>query len=86
MEIMKQKQYAPLSVEQEVAVLYALTRGHLDHVPVEKMGEWEEKFLEYLETDGDDFIAALGSKKALDEEIEEMLKKHIETFKKSFSA
>ena len=84
-EVLKQKQYAPLSVEQEVAVLYALTRGHLDTVPVEKIGEWEEKFLEYLETDGGDFIAALGNKKALDEETEEMLKKHIETFEKSFS-
>lgn len=49
------------------------------------MGEWEEKFLEYLDTDGDDFLGALGSKKALDEETEEMLKRHIETFQKSFS-
>lgn len=84
-EILKQKQYAPLSVEQEVAVLYALTRGHLDTVPVEKIGEWEEKFLEYLETDGDDFVSMLRTKKALDEEVEEVLKKHIETFKKSFA-
>ncbi len=84
-EVLKQKQYEPLSVEQEVAVLYALTRGHLDTVPVEKIGEWEEKFLEYLETDGDDFVSMLRTKKALDEEVEEVLKKHIETFKKSFA-
>lgn len=84
-EILKQKQYAPLSVEQEVAVLYALTRGHLDTVPVEKIGEWEEKFLEYLETDGGDFVSMLRTKKALDEEVEEVLKKHIETFRSSFT-
>ena len=84
-EILKQKQYAPLSVEQEVAVLYALTRGHLDSVPVEKMSDWEEKFLEYIDVDGDDFVSMLRTKKALDEEAEEVLKKHIETFKKSFS-
>ena len=84
-EILKQKQYAPLSVEQEVAVLYALTRGHLDTVPVEKIGEWEEKFLEYLETDGGDFVSMLRTKKALDEEVEEVLKKHIETFRSSFA-
>lgn len=83
-EALKQKQYGPLSVEQEVAVLYALTRGYLDSVPVEKIGEWEEKFFEYLDTDGEDFFAALGNKKALDEETEGILKKHIETFKKSF--
>ena len=85
-EILKQKQYAPLSVEQEVAVLYVLTRGYLDSVAVEKMGEWEEKFLEYLETDGKDFFAMLGAKKALDEETETLLKKHIDSFKSGFES
>ena len=85
-EILKQKQYAPLSVEQEVAALYALTRGYLDRVPVEKVSEWEEKFLEYLETDGEDFLAMLGAKKVLDEEVETLLKKHIESFKSGFES
>ncbi len=84
-EVLKQKQYAPLSVEKEVAVLYALTRGHLDDVAVEKIGEWEEKFLEYIDTNGEDFVSMLRNKKTIDEEVEAMLKKHIETFKKSFA-
>jgi F-type H+-transporting ATPase subunit alpha len=84
-EVLKQKQYAPLSVEKEVAVLYALTRGFLDDVAVEKVSEWEQKFLEYLDTDGEDFLSTLQSKKAIDEEVEGILKKHIETFKESFA-
>lgn len=84
-EVLKQKQYAPLSVEKEVAVLYALTRGFLDDVAVGKISEWEERFLEYLDTDGEEALSALREKKMLDEEVEGLLKKHIETFKKSFS-
>jgi len=84
-EVLKQKQYAPLSVEKEVAVLYALTRGFLDDVAVAKISEWEERFLEYLDTDGEEALSAIREKKMLDEDVEELLKKHIETFKKSFS-
>jgi len=84
-EVLKQKQYAPLSVEKEVAILFALTRGYLDDVAVEKVSEWEEKFLEYLDADGEDFVSALHTKKTIDEEVEGILKKHIETFKKSFA-
>lgn len=84
-EVLKQKQYAPLSVEKEVTVLYALTRGFLDDVAVGKISEWEERFLEYLDTDGEEALSALREKKMLDEEVEGLLKKHIETFKKSFS-
>lgn len=84
-EVLKQKQYAPLSVEKEVAVLYALTRGFLDDVAVGKISEWEGRFLEYLNTDGEEALSALREKKMLDEEVEGLLKKHIETFKKSFS-
>ncbi len=79
-EILKQKQYAPLSVEREVAVLYALTRGYLDQIPVGKVAEWEERFLEYLETGGEEVLAAIREKKAVDEDTEAFLKKHLEIF------
>lgn len=81
-EILKQAQYAPLSVEHEVALLYALTRGHLDDVAVETLGEWEKKFHTYLETEGKDAIEAINKEKALIPEVEEILKKRIEEFKK----
>ncbi len=83
-EILKQLQYSPLSVEHEVAVLYALTRGHLDDVAVEKLGEWESKFHTYLETEGADAIEGIRTAKALTPEVEEILKNRIVEFKKMF--
>lgn len=80
-EILKQPQYSPLSVESEVAVLYALTRGHLDDVAVDNIAKFEAEFIEYLGGEGKEIIVALEKAKALTEEIEELLKKHIEIVK-----
>ncbi len=84
-EVLKQPQYQPLSVEKEVCVLYALTRGHLDDVKVEEIGRFEREFLSYLEHDGKEVLDAIVKEKALTPEVEEMMKKHIEAFKKSFA-
>jgi F-type H+-transporting ATPase subunit alpha len=80
-EILKQAQYSPLSVEHEVAVLYALTRGHLDDVAVEKLGDWEKGFHQYLDTEGKDAIEGIRKEKALTPEVEEILKKRISEYK-----
>ena len=84
-EMLKQPQYQPLSVEKEVAVLYALTRGHVDDIPVEAIGRFEREFLASLESEGKDVGAAILKEKALTEEVEGLLKKHIENFKKGFA-
>ena len=84
-EVLKQGQYSPLSVEQEVAVLYALSRGYLDTVPADKIRSWEKEFLEHLASEGEDVISVIREKKALDEETESMLKARIEEFGKRFS-
>ena len=85
-EILKQPQYAPLPVEREVAILYALTRGHLDDVKVEELGKFEKEFFVYFETTGKEVLDAILKERALTPEVEEMLKKHIIEFKKSFQA
>ena len=82
MEVLKQSQSSPLSVEHEVAILYALTRGHLDDVVVETLGEWEKKFHAYLQTEATDVIDGLRTAKAITPEVEEVLKSRIEEFKK----
>lgn len=85
-ELLKQPQYAPLAVEREVAILYALTRGHLDDVLVEDLSKFEQEFFSYLETTGKEALTAIVKERALTPEVEELLKKHITTFKQSFSA
>ena len=84
-EILKQPQYAPLPVEKEVAILYALTRGHLDDVKVEDLARFEKEFVTYFETSGKEAIDGIVKEKALTSEVEELLKKHIGEFKKGFS-
>jgi len=84
-EILKQGQYSPMRVEEQVAVLYALSRGHLDTVPADRIHAWEKEFLAYLSTEGEDALKAIREKKALDEETEGLLKSKIEEFGKRFS-
>lgn len=81
-EVLKQPQYSPLVVEHEIAILYALTRGHLDDIAVEKLGEWERGFHKYLETEGQDAIEGIRTAKALTPEVEEILKQRIAEYKK----
>lgn len=83
-EILKQSQYAPLSVEKEVAILYALSRGYLDDVAVEHLNRFEQEFMQSLDTDGQKVVAALAKEKALTESVETVLKEHIVMFKKGF--
>ncbi|NTV55288.1 MAG: F0F1 ATP synthase subunit alpha, partial [Candidatus Moranbacteria bacterium] len=83
-EVLKQGQYSPYPVENQVAVLYALSRGHLDAVPAEKIRDWEREFLAYLGTEGEDVLSAIREKKVLDEQTETMLKGRIEEFGKRF--
>src|SRR5687767_11056131 len=47
-EVLKQGQYQPMSVEHQVTILYAVTNGHLDDVPVAQIREWERGFHDYL--------------------------------------
>lgn len=84
-EILKQPQYSPLVVEHEVAVLYALTRGHLDDVAVENISLFEKDFIAHLEGDGKDAITLLQKERALTEEVEKLLVGHIEKVKKGIS-
>lgn len=84
-EILKQPQYAPLPVEKEVAVLYALTRGHVDDIAVEEISRFENEFVAYLDNEGKEVLEAILKEKTLTPEVEELLKKHISAFKKNFS-
>jgi F-type H+-transporting ATPase subunit alpha len=83
-EMLKQPQYAPLSVEKEVAVLYVLTRGHVDDVEATEINRFEREFLSYLGNEGKEVGEAILKERTLTPEVEELLKKHIAIFKQAF--
>jgi F-type H+-transporting ATPase subunit alpha len=83
-EVLKQPQYQPMAVDEQVAVIYAVTNGHLDDVPVAQVKEWERGFLEYLRTQAPQIGQRLRAEKALSKDVEAELKRAIDAFKQGF--
>lgn len=83
-EILKQKQYAPMSMENQVAIIYALTNGFLDDVEVEEVKDWEAKFQEYLSSGAKEVLRLIAEKKELTEDIIKKLEKAINDFKEVY--
>jgi F-type H+-transporting ATPase subunit alpha len=84
-EILKQDQYVPMPVENQVAILYAGVNGYLDDVPPEKVKEWEEKFHEYLKTEPSRVLEDIAKEKDLTAAVEEKLKTVIVDFKSTLT-
>jgi F-type H+-transporting ATPase subunit alpha len=85
-EVLKQPQYRPMPVEEQVAVIYAVTNGHLDEVDLAHVRQWERNFLEYLRASRGEVLADIRTKKALDDDITGRLKAAIADFKPMFVA
>lgn len=83
-EILKQLQYAPIKTEDQVVVFYALTRGFMDDVPVEKIKEFEAGLIEYAENNSKVFFKDIKETKMWTEKGEEEIKKIIADFKNTF--
>ncbi len=83
-EILKQGQYEPMPVEQQVAILYAATAGYLDDVEVKDLAKFEQQFHQYFLASGQNVLAKLKEIKDLTPEVETKLKQAIEDFKKQF--
>tara|TARA_B100001013_G_scaffold289056_1_gene188836 strand:- start:118 stop:1638 length:1521 start_codon:yes stop_codon:yes gene_type:complete len=84
MELLKQKQYSPVSVEKQVALIYAGTKGHLDEIPKSKLSEFEEKFYDFLDASCSDLLSIIKDSGELTEETENNLKTKIDDFVKGF--
>ncbi len=85
-ELLKQPQYKPYSVEQQVMVLYAGVNGYLDEVPVDKVKDLETAFLKFMETQKPAVGKAIKADKDIKPEVEEALKKAIVEFKQTWKA
>ncbi len=83
-EILKQPQYVPMAVEDQIMVLYAGTSGSLDDLPVERVKAFEEGFLRFMREKKPEVIEKLRTEKQFTKEIEEALKSAIQVFRASF--
>jgi len=79
-ELLKQPQYQPMSVPDQVFSLYAGTRGFLDTVPVNRVREWQSAFLQYMATQHPEVAKNMSKKFELSEEVEDGLKKALDAF------
>ncbi len=80
-EILKQPQYKPMPVEQQVMIIYAVTNGHLDDVAVAEVREWEARFHEFISARHPELRKRVAADKKLTDEIEEDLKAAIAEYK-----
>ena len=79
-EILKQPQYEPLSLENQVIEIYAGTRGYADGIPLERMRNWELALLRYMETSYPEIGRSIQDEKRINPETEEKLKQALEAF------
>jgi len=84
-EVLKQLQYAPVKTVHQVVTLYALTKGFMDDIAVDKIKEFEQGLTEYSERNAKVFYKQIAEKKMWDDKGEEELKKVIEDFKANFT-
>jgi F-type H+-transporting ATPase subunit alpha len=83
-ELFKQIQYNPLSVELQVAVLWAMQNNYFDDVPVDKVKDFQLKLQDYFMTRKESLLAKIWEKKAIDDALSAELKTAVEEFKPSY--
>ncbi len=84
-QLLKQDQFVPMSVEKQVVVLFAGSSGYIDDVPVNDVPRFEHDLLVFVEAHSGTLLAKIATKKALDDEIREELKKTLNEFKEQFA-
>jgi F-type H+-transporting ATPase subunit alpha len=84
--ILNQGQYQPMPVEHQIAAIYAVTQGHLDKIPVNRIKEWENGFHQYLDDRTPEVMTDLREQKILSDELTERLVKAIEEYTRDFEA
>jgi F-type H+-transporting ATPase subunit alpha len=83
-EVFKQPQYAPMAVEHQVAIIYAVTNGALDDVDIKNIRQWERDFLRFVEAQHGGIYEGIRTKKQLDNDIKAKLDQAIKVFKPMF--
>lgn len=79
-EILKQNVGQPLEVEKQVVIIYAVSNGYLDNIPVDKIKKWEKDLLEFIEVNSPELLNSIIEKKELTPEIEDSIKHLLTNF------
>jgi F-type H+-transporting ATPase subunit alpha len=85
-EILKQGQYEPMHVADQVLVIYAGTRGHLDKIPVNEVQQWEKQFLTFMLNQKPEIREALVTKKELTDDLTKQIEAAIAEFQAQYAA
>ncbi|WP_421844914.1 F0F1 ATP synthase subunit alpha [Mycobacterium sp.] len=85
-ELLKQPQYSPMPVEEQVVSMFLGTGGHLDSVPVEDVGRFETELLDHIRASEGEILSDIRESKKLSDETTEKLTEVIKQFKKGFAA
>jgi F-type H+-transporting ATPase subunit alpha len=85
-ELLKQDQYSPLPVEQQILVIFAGTNGYVDEVPVNAVKKFEAELLRFAVSKHQALLSDIKSKKQIDDDLKARIKSAIEEFKKTFTA
>jgi F-type H+-transporting ATPase subunit alpha len=83
-ELLKQPQYSPVKTEDQVVVLYALVKGYIDDIAIDRLGEFQKGLVDYVQVNAKDFYKDVIEKKMWTDESEASLKQAITDFKGSF--
>ena len=84
LEVLKQKQYDTMALEEEIIILYAVTKDYLQDIPVEKILAFEKEFLSYIKKFYVDVIDIIKNKKDIDKNLEARIKEAIDKFKEDY--
>jgi F-type H+-transporting ATPase subunit alpha len=85
-EMLKQPQYQPMPVENQVCAIFAVTQGHLDHIPVDQIRAWERGFHEHLRARGTDLLDGVRQARDLTEPVQAKLLAAIKEYNEVFAA
>ena len=83
-EILKQKQYVPMNVEKQVAIIFAASRGHLDDLSIDKISDFESGLFEYLDANSSNILDEIVKEGKISDNLEKELNKAITDFKSGF--
>jgi F-type H+-transporting ATPase subunit alpha len=85
-EILKQPQYQPIPVEEQVITIYTGVNGYLDDIPMEKIDRFETDFMKFIKSNYTEIVKSIREKKVLDNDTEAALKDAIKEFKDTFAS